>query len=242
MPQIGTDAMTEAKDQKPITSPEAREWEEVLQFWFPDTPEEDAETHARRSAWRMRGGADEEIVARFSGLTEQAAAGALDHWAQDPRGRLALIVVLDQFSRSVWRDSPRAFAQDPKALALALEGLENGHYEALSTPWEQSTYQLSLTHCEGPDHLARLDLAHGLAQAIHASAADHLKAIYAFGVEQKVLHRRVIETFGRYPHRNAALGRTSTPEESAYVAEGQFPHRRPLPQEHGTEDRPSAQG
>lgn len=220
MLRIGTDAATEAQEH---------EWDEVLQFWFPDSPEEDLETHGRRSAWRMRGGADEEIVARFTGLTEQAAAGALDHWADDPQGRLALIVLLDQFSRSAWSGSPRAFAQDPRALALALEGLENGHFAALSTPWQQTTYQLSLGHCEGPDHLARLDRAHALAQEILASALDHLKPIYAFAVEQKVLHRRVIETFGRYPHRNAALGRTSTPEEAAYVAEGQFPHRRPVP-------------
>jgi uncharacterized protein (DUF924 family) len=230
MPQIETDATTEAKDRKPPTSPEAREWDEVLRFWFPDSPDEDLETHGRRSAWRMRGGADEEIVARFTDVTEQAAAGALDHWAEDPRGRLALIVILDQFSRSVWSGSPRAFAQDPRALTLALEGLENGHYAALSAPWEQTSYQLVLGHCEGPDHLARLDRAHALAQEIQASAPDHLKPIYAFGVEQKVLHRRVIETFGRYPHRNAILGRTSTPEEAAYVAEGQFPHRRAVPQ------------
>ena len=229
MSQIETNATTEAKDQRPSISPEEREWDEVLQFWYPDSPEEDAETHARRSAWRMRGGADEEIVARFSDLAEQAAAGVFDHWADDLRGRLALIVVLDQFSRSVWRDSPRAFAQDPRALELALEGLENGHYAALSTPWDKSTYQLSLTHCEGPDHLARLDRALALAQEIQASAPDHLKAFYAFPVEQKILHRRVIETFGRFPHRNAALGRTPTPEEAAYVAEGQFPHRRPVP-------------
>ena len=230
MPRIETDATTDAQDQGPSVPPEGREWDEVLRFWYPDTPEEDAETHARRSVWRMRGGADEAIVARFGAVTERAATGALDHWADDPRGRLALIVVLDQFSRSVWRDSPRAFAQDPHALRRALEGLENGHYAALSTPWEQSTYQLSLTHCEGPDHLARLDRALALAQEIQASAPDHLKAFYAFPVEQKILHRRVIETFGRFPHRNAALGRTSTPEEAAYVAEGQFPHRRPVPQ------------
>lgn len=230
MPQIETDATKSAKGQSSSMAPEGRPWEEVLQFWFPDSLGEDGETHGRRSAWRMRGGADAEIVARFTGLAEQAAAGALDDWAQDPRGRLALLVVLDQFSRSVWRDDPRAFAQDPKALALALEGLENGHYAALTTPWERTTYQLSLTHCEGPDHLARLDRAHALAQDIHAAAPDHLKPLYAFAVEQKLLHRRVIETFGRFPHRNAALGRTSTPEEAAYVAEGQFPHRRPLPQ------------
>ena len=235
MPQPNTSAAKEAQDRGPPVSSRASGWDEVLQFWFPDRLEEDAETHGRRSAWRMSGGADEAIVTRFASLTEQAAAGALDHWADDSRGRLALIVVLDQFSRSVWRDSPRAFAQDPRALALAFEGLENGHYEALSTPWEQSTYQLALTHCEGPDHLARLDHALTLAQEIRDAAPDHLKAFYAFPVEQKVLHRQVIATFGRFPHRNATLGRTSTTGEIAYIAEGQFPHRRPVPHGHEPE-------
>ena len=68
-----------------------------------------------------------------------------------------------------------------------------------------------------------------LAQAILASAPDQIRPFYAFGVEQKVLHRRVIEIFGRYPHRNAILGRASTSEEADYVAQGQFPHRRPVP-------------
>lgn len=212
-------------------SPEgAQDWDEVLQFWFPEGPDVDAATHGRLSSWRMRGGADAEIVARFTGLAERAAAGALDHWAEDALGRCALLVVLDQFSRSVWRDSAGAFAQDPKALALALDGLRNGHYEALTTPWHRSTYQLVLTHCEGPDHLERLNRAYALAQEILASAPEPLKPIYAFAVEQKVLHRKVIERFGRFPHRNAALGRVSTAEELAYVKDGAFPHRRPLPQ------------
>lgn len=242
MPQIETDATTEAQDQTTFMTPGAREWDEVIRFWFPDSLEEDVETHGRHWAWRMRGEADKEIVARFRDLTERAAAGVLDHWASDPQGRLALIVILDQFSRSVWSGSPRAFAQDPRALALALEGLGNGHFEALSAPWERSAYQLVLGHCEGPGHLARLDRAHALAQEILALAPDHLRPIYVFGVEQKVLHRRVIETFGRYPHRNAILGRTSTPEEEAYVAEGQFPHRRPVPKWHGPDSGPSTSG
>jgi uncharacterized protein (DUF924 family) len=231
---IGTGALwiqeqAMSKAINPSVPPELSEWDPVLQFWYPDTEEEDAETHARRSTWRMRGGADAEIVSRFTDLTESAAEGKLDHWAEDPRGRLALLVILDQFSRSVWRDSPRAFSQDQRALEIALEGLENGHYAALSTPWERSTYQLVLTHCEGSDHLERLDRALQLALEIQDAAPEHLKTFYAFPVEQKILHRRVIEAFGRFPHRNAALGRTSTPEELSYVAEGQFPHRRTLP-------------
>jgi uncharacterized protein (DUF924 family) len=179
--------------------------------------------------WRMRGGADAAIVERFSGLTERAARGELDAWAKTPRGRLALIVVLDQFSRSVWRDSLRAFAQDGKALALALEGFENGHYAALETVWEKSFCLIPLGHCEGPDHLARLDRAIALARDLLAQAPAHLKPIYEFQVGQPTLQRKVIAAFGRHPHRNQVLGRRSTPEEFAYLEKGEFPHQREIP-------------
>ncbi len=124
----------------------------------------------------MRDGADAEIVARFSDLTEHAAAGVLDQWAEDPRGRLALLILLDQFPRSVWRDSPRAFAQDPHALTLALEGLENGHFAALRMPWERLSYVIVLGHCEGPDHLARLERGHRIAQEVHNEVPDQPQA------------------------------------------------------------------
>jgi uncharacterized protein (DUF924 family) len=178
--------------------------------------------------WRMRGGADEQIVGRFTEITERAARGELDHWAGDAHGRLALIIALDQFPRSVWRDSPRAFAQDGKALALVLEGYSNGHYDALETPWYKTTYNLPLGHCEGPGHLERFDRAIALAQAILDEAPAHLRPGYEFAASQPVEGRKVIAAFGRHPHRNAVLGRASTPEEEAYLAEGRFPHlRRP---------------
>jgi uncharacterized protein (DUF924 family) len=172
----------------------------------------------------MRGEADEEVVARFSDLAATAAAGDLDHWAEDPRGRLAFIIVLDQFPWSLWRGSPQAFAQDEKALALVLDG----HYDALATPWERTVYIIPLGHCEGPDHLERCDLAIHLAQDILAAAPDHLKAGYAFAAQQPVEVRNVIAAFGRHPHRNQTLGRTSSPDEAAYIADGQFPHLRSL--------------
>lgn len=211
----------------------AAPWEEVLGFWFPDRAEEDLETHGRHWAWRMRGGADAEIVARFVGLTERAARGELDPWAADPRGRLALLVLLDQFPRSVWRDDPRAYAQDPRAVALAEEGLENGHFEALAHPWERLSYVIPFGHWEGPGHLERIDRAHDLARRIHEEAPAHLRPSYAYGVDQQVLMRRVIEAFGRHPHRNAILGRASTPEEEAYLAQGSFPHTRPIEHREG---------
>jgi uncharacterized protein (DUF924 family) len=201
----------------------------VLEFWFPAGFGAHLATHREDWVWRMRGGADGEIVARFAELTGRAARGECDGWAATPRGRLALVLVLDQFSRSVWRDSARAFAQDPKALALVLEGLANGHYDALATPWEKTFFTMPLGHCEGPDHLERLDRAIALARAILEEAPEHLKPIYEFSAHQPVLNRRVIATFGRHPHRNRALGRVSTAAELAYLEAGVFPHQRELP-------------
>lgn len=203
--------------------------EPVLDFWFPAGAGDDLAAHREYWVWRMGGGADADIVARFADTTARAARGELDGWAATARGRLALVVVLDQFSRSVWRDSPRAFAQDATALALVVEGLANGHYDALDTVWEKAFFGMPLAHCEGPDHLARIDRVIALSDRLLAEAPAHLRPMYEFNAEQPRRHRAVIATFGRYPHRNAVLGRTSTPEELAYVARGAFPHRRHPP-------------
>lgn len=212
-----------------------REWEDVLEFWFPEGRSLDIEasTHHAHWRWRMQGGADDEITARFSGLTETAARGALEHWAQDPHGRLALIIVLDQFSRSVWRDDARAFAQDPDALLLVSEGLTNGHYSSLETPWFQIVFGLPMGHCEGPDHLQRLDRLIGLREEIAAAAPPHLRPIYSSLADQARDVRKVIAAFGRHPHRNGILNRNSTAAEEAYIARGQFPHMRAFRPDHG---------
>ena len=201
----------------------------VLDFFFPESAqagrgELDAASHRETWLWRMRGGADAEIIARFREETERAARGEYDDWASQPSGRLALIVLLDQFSRSVFRGSPRAFAQDPRALALSLEGLECGHYEALSEPWLKVAFTLPLGHCEGPDHLARIDRLIALREAIAASCAPNLRSIYASLAAQARDVRKVIAAFGRHPHRNALLGRASTEAEERYLLEGRFPH------------------
>ncbi|WP_373414823.1 DUF924 family protein [Ensifer aridi] len=213
------------------TSTDAPEWTSVLDFFFLERlrPDFDARAHGEYWKWRMRGGADEQIVARFTDTAEQAAREELDHWTDDPHGRLALIIALDQFPRSIWRDTERAFSNDHKALAIALEGYSNGHYDALETPWYRTIYNLPLMHCEGPDHLDRLDRAIALAQEVLADAPAHLRPGYEFAAEQPVEVRKVVAVFGRHPHRNAVLGRVSTPEEEAYLAKGGFPHLRPLP-------------
>jgi uncharacterized protein (DUF924 family) len=133
----------------------------------------------------------------------------------------------DQFSRSVHRGTARAFAQDPKALALTLEGIEIGHYAALATPWEKTFFFLPLGHSED---LAHLTVAVELAEQLAEEAPAQLRKILEHSAEQARGHRDIIARFGRHPHRNAVLGRPSTPEELAYLASGQLVHTRPLPQ------------
>lgn len=206
---------------------ERQEWDDVIDFWFPEGRDLgiDAQTHQAHWLWRMQGGADAEIVARFSDLTHRAAQGGLDHWAQEPHGRLALIILLDQFSRSVWRDDARAYAQDPHALSLVIEGLSNGDYSSLETPWFRIVYGLPLGHCEGPDHLQRLDLLISLREDIAAAAPIPLQAIYSSLANQARDVRMIIAAFGRHPHRNDILHRKSTAAEEAYIAKGEFPHK-----------------
>src|SRR5262245_10312682 len=109
-------------------------FEDVLRFWFPTALESaDTATQARRIEWWFRGGANAEIAARFVEVLNEAVRGEHDDWSSAPRSRLALILVLDQFPRSLHPNSAKAYAQDPKALALALEGIRIGHYAALES-------------------------------------------------------------------------------------------------------------
>jgi uncharacterized protein (DUF924 family) len=206
---------------------EAEGSEDVLRFWFPELGAADHSMMIRQFEWWFRGGADSGVAERFPLLLERACGGELDHWSQWPRSRLALIIVLDQFSRSLYRDTARAFAQDRKALGLALEGIEIGHYAALNTPWEKTFFFLPLGHSE---QLCNLDRAVALCEELTASAPPELRKILEHSASQARGHRAVIARFGRQPHRNAVLGRQSTSEELDYLATGQLVHTRPLPQ------------
>jgi uncharacterized protein (DUF924 family) len=200
--------------------------EDVLGFWFPDLSNADQDRLAGQFEWWFRGGADRTIVERFSTLTERAASGELDDWSSSPRSRLALILVLDQFSRSLFRNTPRAYAQDPEARALTIEGIDNGHYDALSTPWEKTFFFMPLGHSEG---LSDQELAVRLAQELAADAPPQFRKALEHSASQARGHCDVIRRFGRHPHRNAVLGRQSTPEESAYLASEQLVHTRSIP-------------
>lgn len=197
--------------------------EDILAFWFPPGLDADQEAHRRQFQFWFGGGANEQIAQRFAASHETARQGLLDAWADTPRSRLALIIVLDQFSRSLHGGTAAAYAQDARAVALALDGLACGFYDRLATVWEKTFFMLPLGHSE---RLADLDRCIALADALIPAAPAQVRALYEFSASQARGHRAVVARFGRQPHRNAALGRTSTAEELAYLEAGTFVHRR----------------
>jgi uncharacterized protein (DUF924 family) len=171
--------------------------QDILHFWFEElTP---AQQFAKDAAL------DATIRTRFGPTLEAAARCELWAWRATPAGRLAEIVVLDQFSRNAYRDTPAAFAQDPLALALAQELVASGHAQALP-PAQRAFACMPYMHSES---LTIHD------QALVLFAQPGLE--HNLNFEQR--HRAIIERFGRYPHRNAVLGRTSTPAELAFLQE-----------------------
>ena len=197
--------------------------EDILAFWFPPGLDSDEEAHRRQFDFWFGGGANVRIAQQFAATLDAAAQGELDSWARAPRSRLALIIVLDQFSRCLHGGSAKAYAQDEKAVDLVLDGVERGFYRQLSTVWEKTFFMMPLGHSE---QLALMERCVALAEVLVEEAPDHLRRIYEFSASQARGHRDVVARFGRQPHRNALLGRDSTEAERAYIAAGDFVHRR----------------
>jgi uncharacterized protein (DUF924 family) len=199
--------------------------ENVLAFWFPPGATlDDAGARAQLERW-FRGGTDDEIRRRFPETAEAAARGELDAWAATPRGLLALVLVLDQFSRSLYRGTPRAFAQDARAQALAREAIERGWHRQLG-PWEATFLAVALGHSE---QLALHDLGIAALEELTPQLPASQAPLWQHSLSQGRAHRDVIRRFGRHPHRNAVLGRLSTPAEEAYLRNEVPPHQRELP-------------
>ncbi|MFQ5468220.1 MAG: DUF924 family protein [Kiloniellaceae bacterium] len=183
----------------------ARIAEAVLSFWFA----EGGDAGAFRAVWFERRPAfDAEIASRFRGAFEQAARGALDGLAATPRGSLALVLLLDQFPRNLFRGSRRAFATDAKARARARSAVARGFDRDLA-PLERHFLYLPFQHSEDlADQRLSVRLFASLASTeVPDDAQDHARR-----------HLEVIGKFGRFPHRNAALGRDTTAPERRYLA------------------------
>lgn len=169
--------------------------EKVLKFWF--------EEIEPRMWWTAEPAFDEQIRQRFAELLQQASLGELQSWRTTAKGRLAEIIVLDQFSRNIYRDTPQAFAQDPMALVLAQEAVANGAHKELST-----------TECA----FLLMPYMHSESKKIHLDAEVLFREFTPRdNYEFELRHKSIVDRFGRYPHRNKTLGRASTAQEIEFL-------------------------
>jgi len=198
-------AMSEPKVYRPEEAKDPRA-AEVLRFWF---GERDAYGKRQKRWFEKNAAFDAEIRNRFAGLYEDIVAQRLEHWRASAAECLARIVVLDQFSRNLFRNDPRAFAADPLALETAREAIARGIDKPL-LPVERQFVYLPFEHSEAiEDQRYCCELMATLTE--FQETADLL--------DWALKHLKVIERFGRFPHRNAALGRPSTPDELEYLAQ-----------------------
>ena len=188
--------------------------DELLQFWFGDDQDDAAVAKAQAKLWwGHRAEIDEMLQANFGAAASAAAANVLDHWTGSPRGRLALILLLDQLPRAIHRGTPAAFAQDARARVVAEQGLDSGA-DLLLRPIERLFFYLPFEHSED---LVDQDRSVGLyGELLTAVPTVHRETFSSF-LDYAVKHRDVIRQFGRFPHRNQILGRESTPEEKTFL-------------------------
>jgi uncharacterized protein (DUF924 family) len=172
------------------------DYQNVIDFWFSE--------RVRKKWWSKDEVFDQEIRSRFTGIYRMASEGGLTSWRQTPEGRLAEIIVLDQFPRNMFRNQADAFTTDKLARQCTRDAVAAGADKAL-TPQQRAFLYMPLMHSE-----SRAD--HEEAVRLYSS---HPELSYNLDFELK--HKAIIDRFGRYPHRNAALGRTSTPEEKKFL-------------------------
>ena len=190
----------------------------VLSYWFGEIRETEDYLKQRNALWFGKSQeTDDDLRAHFQKDLEDAMAGKLDAWAITPRGRLALIVLLDQFSRNIYREKPKAFSQDPRALQLTLDGLD-ANLDPLLHVFERKFFYLPLMHAESLE-IQKKSL-HYFTQLVER-VPKHLKASAEDNLTYAVRHYEIIQRFGRFPHRNLILKRNSTPEEIAFL---KMPH------------------
>lgn len=194
---------------------------EVLEFWFGAAPPTDLAGLSMTGKWFAKSDAFDNLVReRFGVVIEAALKGKLDEWAKEPFGWLALLVVLDQFTRNVYRGRPESFAGDAAALHWAEYGASQGWDRALPLMTRPFTY-LPLEHAEDLRRQDRSVAAFEalLAEAIRSGVPEEMLELFRSYLDFAERHRDVIRSFGRFPHRNAILNRISTDAELEYLAQ-----------------------
>lgn len=190
--------------------------QDVLAFWLGAWPADGAALQRAQPTWFQKNEAfDADLRQRFGGTIAAALAGQHDAWTDTAQGRLALLIVLDQFTRNSFRGKPESFAGDDRALRIALEGIARGHDIAVP-PMPRTFCYLPLEHAEDAAMQSR---SVALFQALRDAPDAQPKPFFDGSLDYAHKHQDVIRRFGRFPHRNAILGRTSTPDELAYLAQ-----------------------
>jgi uncharacterized protein (DUF924 family) len=195
---------------------------DILFFWFGPRPYSAARVLQHSRIWfgepdspEITPQADELIRDRYAELTAAAERGELSAWESSPRRRLALILLLDQFSRNIYRGSARAYTQDLKALSLTLSGMQLGA-DATLDPVERLFFYMPLMHAESLD--VQEESVAAFRRLIEEAPAD-LHRTFDSSLKYAIRHRDVIQRFGRFPHRNRVLARETTPEELEWLAD-----------------------
>lgn len=188
--------------------------DEILNYWFGGIDDNALPPSQRTEIWfGAKKETDEEIRNKFGEDLKKALAGEYADWEQDPRGSLALIILLDQFSRHIYRDTAHAYQQDQKALDICLQGIQKENDHALSL-LERAFFYFPLMHAENIDMQATSLRAF---QILVNLSFSETRSVYENFAEYALGHYEVIKRFGRFPHRNIALGRPSTTEELEYL-------------------------
>ncbi len=184
---------------------------DILEFWF---GLDEAHPLAQQERWwKKDADFDREVRTRFAAELAAADRGELTEWEETPKGRLALILIFDQFTRNMFRNRPESFAFDPRALALSRDGQEKAMDRKLA-PVQRWFFYLPMMHAEDRDIQGRsVEAFRGLAETSPVELRQAMQGSYDYAVK----HAEIIERFGRFPHRNAILGRESTPEELEFL-------------------------
>ena len=188
----------------------------ILHFWFGDSDGSNIDPQARKRWFSGTKTLDRQITESFGGAWQQAIAGELDDWLATPRGRLALVVLVDQMGRNMHRGTAAAFSGDELARQWLKQGLAADQHFSL-TLIERSFFYMPLQHSE---LLADQLQSVALFEQLLAEAPDSLRGYLQSSLDYARHHAEIIERFNRFPHRNAALGRESTDEEQLYLEQG----------------------
>ncbi|HMJ51828.1 MAG TPA: DUF924 family protein [Polyangiaceae bacterium] len=186
-------------------------YERILSFWFGRSADETKE-HASRW-WKKDPAFDQEVRSEFEADLLRATRGELDGWLEEPAGSVAFVVLLDQFSRNMYRDTPEAFAQDERALAATLRGLERG-FDARVSPLQRYFFYMPMMHAEDRAVQRRsVEIFERLAREKDTGFDGMLRGAADYARR----HHDIVERFGRFPHRNCVLERTTTGDESEFL-------------------------